>query len=83
MLKISWGQKPRELLPQQSDQVRWDKAETAEMTIHGAMRRLLTPCLSNSPQLGLAGQSITQKSRAVMEEIAAAMVNGAKVTVWK
>ena len=56
-------------------------AVTVEMTIHGAVLRLLTPCFKSSPQLGVGGGNpYPRKSRAVMEEIAAAMVKGAKVT---
>ena len=57
------------------------RAETVEITIQGAIRKLLTPCLRSSPQLGVGGgKPYPKKSRAVMDEMAAAMVKGAKVT---
>ena len=57
------------------------RAVTVEMTIHGAVLRLLTPCFKSYPQLGVGGGNpYPKKSSAVIEEIAAAMVKGAKVT---
>ena len=56
-------------------------AETVEITIQGAVLRLPTACFRSSPQLGVGGgKPYPKKSRAVIDEIAAAMVKGAKVT---
>ena len=56
-------------------------AETVEITIQGAVLRLPTACFRSSPQLGVGGGNPQpQKSSAVIDEIAAAIVKGAKVT---
>ena len=53
----------------------------AEITIHGAVRKLAVPCFSNSPKLEVGtGRPKPKKSNAVIEEIAPTIVKGIKVT---